>query len=424
MANNFSKEDRVAFEDIAIGFQSSLVMSRYVNIYKTSQEMMERTNNTIWRPMPFIATSIDAAPGVDISSSYKTMTQLSVPANIGYNKSIPWHLNAYELRDALQEGRLVEAAKQRLSADVDKALMNIATSQATVFVKRQSGATGFDDVAAAEAAFNEIGVPGYGRYFSLSTRDYNGMASNLAGRQNMTDLPKEAYQRAYVGMIASFDIFKQDFANRKAAALGGAGITMSTLNAANNYYIPKATDTGVGGTYNVDNRFQDITVSSTTNVAVGDAFTVAGINSVSMINKQDSGQLKTFRVIAVNSGTSLKISPPMITNQVASSASEQYQNCTAVSTSATAAITFLNTAAGYLNPFWQKDALEILPARYVIPENAGTSVLRATTDQGLEIVMQKTYNQSTMEAEYRIDIPFGVVCKQPEMVGVMMFSQP
>lgn len=423
MANAFSKEERVAFEDILEGFQDALVLSRNVAVYGTDQTMMERTSDIIWRPQPYIATSIDGEPGTDISALYKNMTQLSVPATIGFSKTVPWTLNAKELRDALQEGRLGESAKQKLASDINVALMNLAAVQGTLFVKRTAAASGFDDVAQCEAVFNEQGIPSYDRYLALSTRDYNGMASNLAGRQNMTDLPKEAYRRAYVGMIASFDTYKLDYANRQAAAAGGAGLTISTLDAAVNYYIPKATSTSVGGKINVDNRYQTVTVSSTASVVAGDAFTIAAVNAVHHITKGDTGQLKTFRVISVTDGTHMVISPPIISNQVAADASAQYQNCVVNTKAANSAIVFLNTVAGYANPFWQKDAMEILPGRYAVPSDAGTAVMRASTDQGIELVMQKFYDIDTMKTKYRLDTLFGVVNKQPEMSGIMMFSQ-
>ena len=47
MANSFSKEERVAFEDLLEGFQDALVLSRNVAVYNTDQTMMERANNTI-----------------------------------------------------------------------------------------------------------------------------------------------------------------------------------------------------------------------------------------------------------------------------------------------------------------------------------------------------------------------------------------
>jgi len=259
---------------------------------------------------------------------------------------------------------------------------------------------------------------------ALSTRDYNGMASNLAGRQTMQGKPVTAYEKAYVGTVASFETYKLDYANRLQAAAGGAGITISTLDAGGNIYTPKATTTATTGEVgNVDNRFQSVTVSSTTNVVAGDCFTIATLNAVHHITKQDTGQLKTFRVISVDSGTTMTISPPIITNQVANDASAEYQNCTIGTKAANSAIVFLNTVAGYANPFWQKDALELLPGRYAVPTDAGTAVMRASTDQGIELVMQKWYDINTMKIKYRLDTLFGVVNKQPELSGIILFSQ-
>ena len=421
MANTFSKEERVAFELLLEGFQDALVLSRNVATYNTDQVTMERTSDTIWRPQPYIAQSFD---GQDQTLNFKEYTQLSVPARIGYAKSVPFVLTAKELRDALQEQRLGQSAKQKLASDINVAVMNVAAQQGTLVVKRTSAASGFDDVAQCEAIFNEQGIQDFDRYLALSTRDYNGMASNLAGRQTMQGKPVTAYEKAYVGMVASFDTFKLDYAIRQAAAAGGAGITMSTLDGGGNYYIPKATSTAsTGEVGNVDNRFQTITVSTTANVAAGDAFTVATLNAVHHITKGDTGQLKTFRVISVDSGTTMTISPPMITNQVANDASAIYQNCVINTKAANSALVFLNTVSAYANPFWQKDAIEILPGRYAVPADAGTAVMRASTDQGIELVMQKFYDINTMKTKYRVDTLFGVVNKQPEMSGIMLFSQ-
>lgn len=421
MANTFSKEERVAFELLLEGFQDALVLSRNVSTYSTDQVTMERTSDTIWRPQPYISQSFD---GQDQTNNFKDYTQLSVPARIGYAKSVPFVLTAKELRDALQEQRLGQSAKQKLASDINVAVMSVAAQQGTLVVKRTSAASGFDDVAQCEAIFNEQGVMDFERYLALSTRDYNGMASNLAGRQTMQGKPVTAYEKAYVGTVASFETYKLDYANRLAAAAGGAGLTIDTRDSAANYYIPKATSTATTGEVgNVDNRYQTVTISSTTNVAAGDCFTIAGVNAVHHITKGDTGQLKTFRVISVDSATTMTISPPIISNQVANDASAEYQNCVVNTKAANSAIVFLNTVAAYANPFWQKDAIEILPGRYAVPSDAGVAVMRASTDQGIELVFQKWYDINTMKTKYRIDTLFGVVNKQPEMSGIILFSQ-
>jgi hypothetical protein len=408
--SSFSKEERVAFEDILEGFDDQLVLSRNVRKYTTDQRSMERSNDTIWRPMPYIANTFS---GADQTANFQLNTQLSVPSSISNRRSAPWILTDLELRDQLQEGRLGDAAKQKLA------------SQGTLVVKRTVAASGFDDVAQCDAIFNEQGIPSYERYLALSTRDYNGMAANLqvASRSFGNGKSDKAYENAFIGPVASFNTYKLDYANRLQAAAGGAGLTVSTLVGAANFWVPKATSVAVTGeTSNVDNRFQRITISSTTNVVAGDAFTIAGVNAVHHITKGDTGQLKTFRVISVDSATTMTISPPIISAQGASDAERQYQNVT-VTPSATAAIVFLNTVSANINCFWQKDAMEILPGRIATPSDAGVAVMRGTTDQGLELVMQKFADINTGNIKYRMDTLFGTVMANPEMAGIMIFSQ-
>jgi len=423
MANAFSKEERIAFEDILEGFQDATVMANNASIYKTDSTEMERTSNIIWRPQPYVSVSYD---GTDQTSNFTDYTQLSVPATLGYKKSVPWTMTALEMRDALQEGRLGSAAKQKLASDINRAVVDVASLQGTLVVKRTSAASGFDDVALCEAIMNEQGVQFEDRKLALTTRDYNGMASNLqvASRSLNNAKSLNALERAQVGMVASFDTYKLDYGRRLTAAAGGGSLTIGTRDADANYYTPKATSTAATGEVsNVDNRYQTVTISSTTGVAAGDCFTIAALNAVHHITKQDTGQLKTFRVISVASGTTMVISPPIITAQGATAAEYEYQNCVINTKAANSAIVFLNTVTAGVNPFWQKDAIEILPGRYAVPTDAGTAVMRASTDQGIELVMQKWYDINTMKTKYRLDTIFGVVNKQPEMSGIMLFSQ-
>ena len=430
MANSFSKEERVAFEDLLAGFQDALILSKNVNVYRTDGTMMERARDTIWRPMPYIAQSINSTPGTSIASDYQDMTQLSVPATLGFSKTVPWTMNTLQLRDALQEGRLGDAAKQKLASDINVAVLNVASQQGTLVVDIGAAAGTFDDVAACDAIMNEQGVPMEDRTLALSSRDYNGLAGNLAGGTTATlyngrsfsgDKSNRAFERAYVGTVANFDTFKMDYALRCNA--NAASITIAT-NGAQVRYVPQATSTSVGGQINVDNRYQTVTVSSTTGVLAGDMFTVAGIEAVHHITKQSTGQLKTFRVISINSGTTMTISPPMIgANSSPTDAELQYKNINVASTSATAAITFLNTVKSSINPFWHKSAIELLPGRYAVPSDAGAAIMRASTDQGIELVMQKFYDIDSMTIKYRLDTLFGVVCTNPEMCGVLVFNQ-
>ena len=250
------------------------------------------------------------------------------------------------------------------------------------------------------------------------------MAGNLAARQTLQGKPLTAYDKAYIGEAAGFELLKLDYANRLTAA-AGVGVT---INGAGQYYTPAATSTGSGGEVNnVDNRYQNLAVTVTSGtIKVGDCFTIADVESVHLITKQATGQAKTFRVTGIVSGGggtgTIQISPPIISNGGSTDAEEQYQNVSATPANG-AALTFLNTADASINPFWHKSALEILPGNYVVDPNSGVDVMRGSTDQGFELVMQKQYDINTMTHKYRMDILFGVVNLQPEMTGIQLFDQ-
>lgn len=423
MANAFNKEERVAFENILEGFQDALVLSRNISVYNTDSTMMERARDTIWRPMPYIAQSFSSTVGSSISANYDDMTQLSVPATLGYSQTSAWKLNAKELRDALQEGRLGTAARQKLASDINVAVMNVAANQGTLVVAVAGASGDYDDIALCDSIMNEQGIAMENRYLALNSRDYNGLAGNLAvaTRSFGNSKSDKAYERSYVGMVAGFDTYKLDYGNRLTAQ--ATAVTIAT-NGAQVRYVPAATSNSVGGQINVDNRYQTVTVSTTVGVNPGDCFQIAGIEAVHHITKLSTGQLKTFRVISITNGTSMVISPPMIgANSSPTDAELQYKNINVASTSATASINWLNDNAAGVNCFWSKDAIELLPGRYSVPSDAGVAIMRASTDQGIELVMQKFYDIDTMTTKYRLDTLYGVTMSNPQMAGILLFGQ-
>lgn len=420
MDNDFSKEERVAFEELMEGFEDALVISRHATVKKVDQVMMERTGDTLWFPQPYILPSY---AGRDQTGNFNAVAQLSTPMRIDEERSVPWVMSATELRDALQENRLGDAAKQRLASDINTAIMRKLVMEGTIVTTKASAASLYDDIAAIEGAYNRVGIAMDSRYMALTTGDYNGLAANLAGKSDMgAQLSTEAWKRSRVGPVAGFELYKLDTGLSLLAASGGAGLTVNTLVAGANFYVPTATITAAGGTNNVDNRYDVLTVSSTTNVRAGDAFTIAGVTEVHHITKEDTGVLKTFRVISVDSSTTMTISPPIISAQGGTVPEIQYQNCT-VAGSSTAAIVFLNTVTKGVNVHWHKDALVLTPGRYSIPQGAGVSCIRSSTEQGIEVSFVKWVDGFTLQVFFRLDVRFGVSLMQPEMAGITLFSQ-
>lgn len=422
-ANGFTKEETVMFDELLAGYDDALVASKLVNVYQTDQTTMERSNDQIWRPQPYITQSF---AGLDQTANFGDVIQLAVPAYINTIRSSPWVLTANELRDAMQEGRIRDGAKQKLASDINIDVNAAICNLGSLVVKRTTAASGFDDVAQIDSMMNEQGIPMDQRMALYSSRDYNNMASNLASRGTVAGLVQTAYERAFIANISGIDVFKMDYAPRLAAA---AGVTV-TVNGANQRYVPTAFSLTAGTLtpVNTDNRFQNLAITVTSGtVKVGDAFTLAGVNSVHHITKVDTGQPKTFRVVAIVSGAgatgTIQITPPIIAADSSPTAGElQYKNVTATPATG-AAITWLNTVAAAMNPFWYKGAVDLLPGRLVWPADGGLAVMTGVTDQGMQLTMTKQAEIKTGKVNFRVDTKYGVAVTNTEMCGIELFSQ-
>jgi hypothetical protein len=417
--NDFNKEERLAWEKILEGFEDDMLLSHNVHVHNIDEVLMERTGDILWRPMPYI---MPIYSGVDMTDNFGSVVQLSVPTQIGYEYSAPWTMTHLELRDALQNNRLGMAAKQRLSSQINLSVMEVARDFGTLISVKSGAAVGYTDVSDLEAMFNRVGIAKGDRFVMYNTGDYNGMAADLANRDNVTDITAKAYRESLVGDIAGFKLFKADYGLALPAGTA-TGLTVDTRTAAGNYHTPRATRTSNGIRSNVDNRFQRVNLSANTNLAAGNVVTFAGITEVHHINKQSTGELKTFRIMEVDAdGTHVTICPPIISAQGGTIGEVQYQNCE-VAASATAAVTVLNIARRQFNPAWHRDAIELVPGRHAHVDDAGVPTLRAQTAQGIEISFRKFEDINTLLTKYRMDIRYGCTAVQPEMMGGQLFRQ-
>lgn len=420
MANSFNRETRIMFDEMVEKFDDQLVIAKSAKTFRPwSDAEMQRQGDQTWITVPNIAASYD---GFDQTANFGDMADMAVPVSIGYHKSANGKMSAKDLRDPMQLASYAKAAKQKLASDINYALFLTAALQGSQFVKRTTAPTGFDDIALADAQLTEIGAPLPGRKFFASPRTYNAMASNLAKpqtsglRETMT-----AFQKAYVGDVAGFDTYKNDQSVRLAAATGG----VTTVNGANQYWVPKSTSTAATGEIaNVDNRYSPLAVTAAVyaNIKAGDAFTLAGVNSVHMITKQDTGQLQTFRVISKPSAGVILVAPAIISGQGGTKPELEYKNVTATPAGG-AALTWLNTTTGDLNPFFIQDSLLLLPGSFAVDPDDGWRVMRATTDLGIAITYVEQGGINDLSVKYRWDIDFGTSLTNPQMAGAEMFNQ-
>jgi hypothetical protein len=427
MAVSTAKNEMVAFDDFVAGFDDMLVVASEVERFDMpgSAAEQQRYSDKVWRPMPYIPAVYD---GFDQSSNFGDITQLSVPVTVGIHKSTPVTFGAKAGRDKASIDRYFRDAGLSLASQVNLSVFTTAVNNASIVSKRTVAATGFDDLAAMGAIFTEQGLPNFERKAFYSPRDYLSMAGNIA-KPATSDSPlsRTAYERAYVKTIGNFDLFENDQTKQITAA---TATTVTITNTQPLYYTPVAsTIDSDGNTTNVDNRKQIISIAvGASTVKVGDRFTIAGVNSVHHISKQDTGQLKTFvvtRIVTGAGGTgTIEIEPPIISGGGSTRAENEYKNVTATPANG-AVITFLNTVTANANLFFLKGAIELIPGSFAVDPGDGWDVVASATTPklGLPITYVRQGAIGDLSVKARLDIDYGVGALNPEMIGIQLFGQ-
>jgi len=421
MTTAFTKAEQVVFDEMIPGFDDMLTYGALARKYEPlSPSEMVHTRDRFWIEAPMIGSSYD---GFDQTANFDGLTEMAVPATVGFHKSSPKTLSAKNLRNVNAMRMYADAAKEKLASDVNIALRNRVALEGSQFVKRTVAATGFDDLALAMAVMTEQGVPQANRVAMIGVRSGIGMASNLASRQESTSRSEKAYASGLVAPgISNFETYSDDAPVRLTPATGG----VTTVNGAGQYFEPSAYYTEADGEQvNLDNRRQNLTVTAVTyaNIKVGDAFTIAGVNSVHMIEKTDTGQLQTFRVVGKPSAGVIQISPAIISNGGSTIAGKEYQNVTATPANG-AAITWLNTVTAELNPFFVKNSLILIPGSFTVDPEDGWQTMRAVTPKfGIGITYTRQGDINTLNVKARWDIDFGTVFTNPQFGGAIAFNQ-
>lgn len=423
-ANSFTKEEKVLFAEQVLALEDSLDAAGVIRLRRFNPTDLQRGADTVWIPRPYIMTSYD---GLDQSANFKGKTQLSIPLRVNKLKSVPFDLDGLELRDALQERRLFDGAMEKLASDINLSVIDTLSLNSSLAVMRTGAASGFDDLAAASVLMDQNGVPSSKRVCLVNSADYVNMSSDLAkaSRSLIGDISTKALRSAYVGELANIQTYRMQYTKRKAAASGSGSITINTLAAGGNTYVPRSTESTGDGIQNIDSRRQQVTLSSNTSVAAGDRFTIDDVYNVHPITKQSTGALKTFVVVSVVAGSStdVVISPPLISGLDGSEASAQYKNCEVATAASNSDIDWLNVDAAPENYFFHEDAISLSPSLIAFPEDAGWVKMTATTKNGLQVSMLKQGDAKTGKVFYRSDVRWGVNAENVEAMGVLMFNQ-
>jgi hypothetical protein len=427
MTLNIARSIEASFDDVLAGFDDMLVVASEVERYRLpgGPADQQRANDKVWRPMPYIPAVYD---GFDQTSNFGDITRLFVPVSVGIHKAVPVKWGPKDGRDEQSIARYFADAALSLASTVNQSVYTTAVNNATLVSKRTVAATGYDDLAAMGAIMTEQGIPNANRKAFYSARDYLSMAGTIA-KPATSDSPlsRTAYERAYVKTVGNFDLFEND-QNKIIPAATATGVTITNTQPL--YYTPVASTLDTDGNpTNIDNRRQIISIAVTgSTVKVGDAFTIAGVNSVHHISKTDTNQLKTFRITRIVTGAggtgTVEIEPPIISGGGSTRAELEYKNVTA-SPANGAVITFLNTVAASANLFFVSGAIELIPGSFVADPGNGWKVMaKGTTPKlGLPISYIQQGEINDLSVKGRLDIDYGVGALNPEMIGIQLFSQ-
>lgn len=414
MANSFSQKVDIFFEDVVAGFDATNVSAKNVSQYKPPAGALAESGQTFYRPMPMMSQVVD---GRDMSASYKDLTELTVPSTLteSHLRNIPVSLTGVDLNNPHMMRNITELTTKQLSNKLDVLVADKVATYGTLLVRSTTAIDTYDEAAEADALMLEQQATRGQRVMLLNPRMAKNLAGNLASRGTMAGAPMDAYTRSMLPPIAGFDTFRVDY-GKSITGSAGAGYL---VNGANQNTTPAATSGGLP----VDNRTQVLAVDTGANAAVGDSFTIAGVYAVGHINKQSTGQLKTFRILAIN-GANWTIAPAIIPADGAAAAQVAYANVNTTPAD-NAAITILNTVTKPASVFYEKSAVEIIHSDFNTEPflATGKKVRKATTDSGIQIVMLSDSNVDTLVAKYRMFIWANVELLNYELAGIMLENQ-
>lgn len=417
MSNQLVKDLEIVFENYVESFEASCIVSKNAKKHRPNDTAMQRAGDVEWRPQRY---HMNVEEGLDLTGKEPTeLVQRLVPSVFKDPKNILYTLDAREMRDPEHKTEAGRAAGQRLAAQIDSDLINMVTSRATNIVTMANSTTGtqgrdlWNCAAGMDATMTAIGVPqGVNRRSFWNPFNYKDLAGELGSRAYTQGVNLTAYEKAQIPPVASFDSFKTDISGRVPKGTA----TALTLAAAPAHKVTSKDANDMP----VDNRQGAITLSAA-GLQVGDAFTIAGVNSVHQISKDTTDQLQVFRVLAV-SGTTATISPQILPPNNADKASRPYSNVDANAANG-AAITILNKNAAATNLFWADGAVELMFGKLAFPTGQGPQVMTATTEQGATLIMSYDFNHIKGVTTTRFTTLYGCSVLVPEYTGLVIAGQ-
>lgn len=345
------------------------------------------------------------------TANFQDVNETTVPITIQPEFGIDWDFTDFDLTLSIDKfsERYLQPAGKRLATELD---MRVASLYKQVYnFTGTPGTTPSTALAALNAGVyldNNACARDGNRTMGLTPLAQAYMVDGLKGLFNSQQEVGKQYKSGMMGTALGMDFqMSQNLPTHTVGPLGGTPL----VNGANQGLINSgATDNPYASTLALSTK--GWTAAAAARLKAGDVFTIAGVFAVNPENKQSTGLLQQFVVMADFSSDgsgngSVTISPGII-------AGGAYQNVTARPADS-AAITVLTGSAntGYgQNMLFHKDAFTLVTVDMDLPR--GMDMAERMVSDGVSLRFVRGFDITNNKRLCRFDILAGYAALRPE----------
>lgn len=404
-------------EKAAERIEKDTLMAQKVRKENLPAAEMQNTRDVKWFPVEQDGRELE---GWDLTGQEGQPIEQNFPVRLNDPLGDFIGLRVDKLRDKRYFERRVMASADKIAAGINRRTADAISTRGSLYY--ESATAGFDFVADARTLMRERQVSTVdGMSFVFNDRAYQAMGTDLASRSDLSGRPETAYGTAMVGKdVAGFDVFSGSYLQNISAAAGG-----TTTVAVDLVDVPRATITVGGEEVNDDYRYSDVTLTDASTFNVGDVIEFQGINALGLMDKIDTGNLMTAKVVA-KSGNVVTVYPRLIAAGQADITSDQAASANiSAPIVATTVVQKKNTTGGRSNLFFANDSIMLLQSDTpveLLNEWGGMKVAKETTAGGIDLYMAYDADLATMGGRCRLFTRYGIANCDPSRNGVAVYT--
>jgi hypothetical protein len=325
--------------------------------------------------------------------SAQDTTESAVELKVQTQKGVDLNFTSVDLTMSLDDfsERILEPAMSVLAATIEADAMSMYKDVYNQ-VNNLGAAARFGGVLQGRKLLVDNLAPLNGRTCNLNTQDNVDLVDALKGLFNDKATISRQNREGYMGRTAGFDFMENTLWPRHATGTENGSTPTLSVNGA-----------GQSGS--------QITIAnaSSKTLAQGDIVTIAGVNRVHPETKADTGQLQQFVVTEAVSGggTTLKLSPAIVTSGAGKTVSGSPANGAAVTKAGGA------SAVHGLSMAYQKGAFAFASADMVMPRGVDFAAREAFDGVSMRIVRQYDINNDKFPC--RLDVLYGFKTIRPQL---------